>query len=333
MTFSVFFDILRDLKHLKSEFRIQRTMAYLQYLLLRSLGLFVNLLPEGFSLWVGRQLGRIAFYLDRDRRQVALQNLRTAFSQEKSEKEIHLIAQRTFMNLGMTAVEFFRIPKMDVENVKKKVTVEGLENAQEVLNNKKKGVLLLLSHFGNWELMGMIPKIMHHPVSVIAKPVKNSRIDRWVTDIREGAGVKVIPSEKGGKKVIEALRENRLVGILIDQRAKRSEGIWVDFFGKKAPTTPAVAVLAARIGVPVIPVFMIRNGNRQHRLVVKEPLKLVKTGEIKKDVEANTQLMNQTLESMIRQYPDQWFWVHRRWERKMRVRHRASREAGKRGLR
>ena len=236
------------------------------------------------------------------------------------------------MNLGMTAIEFFRIPRMDVENIKKKVTVEGLENAEEVLNNKKKGILLLLSHFGNWELMGVIPKIMNHPISVIAKPVKNSRIDRWVTNIREGAGVKVIPAEKGGKKVIEALRDNRLVGILIDQRAKRSEGIWVDFFGKKAPTTPAVAVLAARIGVPVIPVFMIRSGNRQHRLIVKEPLKLAKTGEIKKDVESNTQLMNQTLESMIRQYPDQWFWVHRRWERKIRVRHRTSREVRKRGL-
>jgi KDO2-lipid IV(A) lauroyltransferase len=170
--------------------------------------------------------------------------------------------------------------------------------------------------------MGVMPRIMNHPISVIAKPVKNSRIDRWVTDIREGAGVRVIPAERGGKKVMEALRENRLVGILIDQRAKRSEGIWVDFFGKKVPTTPAVAVLAVRTGAPVVPVFMIRNGNRQHRLVVKEPLKLVKTGEIKKDVEVNTQLMNQTLESMIRQYPDQWFWVHRRWERKKKVRTR-----------
>ena len=264
----------------------------------------------------------MVYYLDRDHRQVAVQNLRTAFSHEKSEKEIHLIAQRTFMNLGMTAVEFFRIPKMEAENVKKKVTVEGLENAEEVLNNMKNGILLLLSHFGNWELMGVIPKIMNHPISVIAKPVKNSRIDRWVTNIREGAGLKVIPAEKGGKKVIGALRENRLVGILIDQRAKRSEGIWVDFFGRKAPTTPAVAVLAVRTGAPVVPVFMIRAGNREHRLVVKEPLKLVKTGEIKKDVEANTQLMNQTLESMIRQYPDQWFWVHRRWERKMKVRPR-----------
>ncbi len=305
-------------------------LAYLQYVLLRSFGLFVNLLPEGLSLWLGRQLGRMAYCLFRDRRGIALQNLRTAFGQEKSEEEIHQIAQRTFMNLGMTAVEFFRIPMMNAEDMKQKVTVEGLENAEKVLDNEKTGALLLLSHFGNWELMGVIPRIINHPISVVAKPVKNSRIDRWVTQIREGVGLTVISTEKGGRRIIEALRENGIVGILIDQRAKRSECIWVDFFGRKAPTTPAVAVLAARKGVPVIPVFMVRNGDRRHRLVVKEPLRLVKTGDIKKDTETNTQLMNQTLESMIRQYPDHWFWVHRRWERKRRVRHRVAKEAGNR---
>jgi KDO2-lipid IV(A) lauroyltransferase len=119
--------------------------------------------------------------------------------------------------------------------------------------------------------------------------------------------------------VIQALSQNRLVGILIDQRAKRSEGIWADFFGKKVPTTPALAVLAMRSGSPVLPVFMIRNGFQKHRLLIKEPLELIHTSDIKKDVETNTQLFNHTLESMIRQYPDQWFWVHRRWERKKRV--------------
>ncbi len=304
--------------------------AYLQYLSLRGFSFFVNLLPEGPSLWLGRQLGRTAFSLFRDRRGIALRNLRAAFGYEKSEEEIQQIAQQTFVNLGMTAVEFFRIPKMDAEDVKQKITVEGLENAEKVLDNEKKGALLVLSHFGNWELMGVIPRIINHPISVIAKPVKDSRIDRWVTHIREGAGLTVIQAEKAGRRIIGALRENGIVGILIDQRAKRSECIWVDFFGKKAPTTPAVAVLAARTGVPVIPVFMVRIGNRRHRLVIKDPLRLVKTGDPKKDAETNTELMNRSLESMIRQYPDHWFWVHRRWERKKRTRHRLAKETRRR---
>ena len=300
--------------------------AYLQYLIIRGFSFFINLLPEDFSLWLGRQLGRLAFYLDREHQTVALENLHIAFGQEKSEREIYAIAKRTFQNLGMTAIEFFRIPRMDVEAFKKKVEIEGREILDESLG-KKSGGFLLISHFGNWELMGFMSKLLQNPVAVIARPLKKNRwVDRMVFEIRKAAGLEVIPVEKARSKVIRALSQNRLVGILIDQRAKRSEGIWVDFFGRKASTTPALAVLAMRTGAPILPVFMIRNGYRKHRLIFKEALQLIDTGDIKKDVEANTQLINNTLESMIRQYPDQWFWVHRRWERKKRAhqtRHRA----------
>jgi KDO2-lipid IV(A) lauroyltransferase len=296
-------------------------VAYLIYLILRGFSSFINLLPEKFSLWVGRQLGNVMYYLDVEHRKVAIQNLHIAFGQEKSEEEIRFIAKKNFQNLGMTAVEFFRIPRMDVENFKKNLIVEGLDKAIELLK-RKGGILLLVSHFGNWELMGLMSKVIGNPIMVIAKPMKNRYIDRFITEIRKEAGLEVIPPEKASRKVIRALSENRAVGILIDQRAKRSEGVWADFFGRKAPTTPGLALLALKTGAPVLPVFMIRNGFQKHRLLIKEPLELIHIGNVKKDVEANTQLINHTLESMIRQYPDQWFWVHRRWERKKRVQHR-----------
>lgn len=299
-------------------------MAYLSYLILRGFSLLVNLVPEGFSLRIGRQLGRIAFRLDREHQRVALQNLRIAFGQEKSEEEIHTIARETFQNLGMTAVEFFRIPRMDMATFQRRVNVEGLDEAQKLLRGKK-GVLLLLSHFGNWELMGMMSKVVGHPIMVIAKPIKKNRwVDRWITEIRTEAGLEVIGTQKASRRVLRALSQNRVVGILVDQRAKRNEGVWADFFGRKAPTTPALAILAMKTGAPVLPVFMVRNGFQKHRLLIKEPLPLVNTGDIKKDVETNTQMMNHALESMIRQYPDQWFWVHRRWERKESHRSRHS---------
>jgi len=294
-------------------------IAYFQYLIVKGFSLFINLLPENLSLWVGWGLGWMAFHLARERQKVALQNLHIAFDQEKSKREIHAIAKRTFQNLGMTAVEFFRIPRMDVETFKRKVEVVGREIAEEVLYNKK-GALLLLSHLGNWEMMGLMSKVLENPIMVIARPIKKNRwLDRMVSEIREATGLEVISTGKASRKVIQALSQNRLVGILIDQRAKRSEGVWVDFFGRTASTTPALAVLAMRTGSPVLPVFMIRNGYRKHRLLVQEPLQFADTGDVKKDVETNTQLINHTLESMIRQYPDQWFWVHRRWERKKRV--------------
>ncbi len=294
-------------------------IGYLQYLLLKGFGLFINLLPEGFALWCGKQLGSLFFHLDWERRKVALENLRIAFAGEKSERELRAIARGTFQNLGMMAVEFFRIPKMDVETFKKRVKIERLEQALNLLT-KGKGMLLLLSHFGNWEMMGIMSKLIGDSIMVIAKPMKkNKRIDQFITKIRNAAGLEVVSSIKASRTVIKALSQNRVVGILIDQRAKRSEGVWADFFGKKAPTTPGLAVLAMKTGAPVVPVFMVRNGFGKHRLIIQEPLDLVHTGDIKKDVEANTQLFNHTLESMIRQYPDQWFWVHRRWERKKRA--------------
>ena len=297
-------------------------IAYFQYLIVKGFSLFINLLPENLSLWVGRGLGWMAFHFVRERQKVALQNLQIAFGQEKSKEEIRAIAKRSFQNLGMTAVEFFRIPRMDVKTFKKRVKMEGLEEALGLLE-KKKGALLLIGHFGNWELMGLMSKVIGHPIMVIAKPMKkNQWMDQFITRIRNRGGLEVISNIKASRKVIQALSQNRVVGILIDQRAKRSEGIWADFFGRKAPTTPALAVLAMKTGAPVVPVFMIRNGLQKHRLLIKEPLELIHTGDIKKDVEANTQLFNHTLESMIRQYPDQWFWVHQRWERKKRVHHR-----------
>jgi KDO2-lipid IV(A) lauroyltransferase len=296
--------------------------SFLIYLVLRTFSFVDNLLPEDFALWLGRQLGKGIYYLDVEHRKVAIQNLHTAFGQEKSAIEIRGIAKRTFQNLGMMTIEFFRIPKMDMKVFKRKVKIEGLAEALALLK-KKKGALLLISHFGNWELMGLMSKVIGSPIMVIAKPMKrNEWVDQFITKIRNASGLEVISTINASRKVMKALSQNRVVGTLIDQRAKRSEGIWIDFFGRKAPTTPGLAVLAMKTRAPVLPVFLVRDGFHKHRLIIKEPLSLIHTGDIKKDVEANTQLFNHTLESMIRQYPDQWFWVHRRWERKARVYHR-----------
>ena len=294
---------------------------YLIYLILKVFSLLINLLPEGFVLWIGRQLGSVYYYLDWEHRRVAFQNLHLAFGHERSENQIRRIAKKTFQNLGMMAIEFFRIPKLDTEGFERKVSVEGLDGALKLLE-KKKGGLLLIGHFGNWELMGFMSKVIGNPILAIAKPIKQKRIDQWITGIRRVAGLELLPPKNASQKVIQALSQNRLVGVLIDQRAKRSKGVWADFFGKKVPTHPGLAVLALKTGAPVIPVFMVRNGFQKHRLMIKEPLKLIQTGDFKKDIEANTQLFNDTLESMIRQYPDQWFWIHRRWERKKRARQR-----------
>jgi len=294
-------------------------VGYFIYLVLKGFSFLINLFPERFALWVGRQMGNAAYYLDWEHRNVAFQNLRIAFGQEKSEEERRSIAKRNFQHMGMMVIEFFRILGMDAETYKRKVTVEGLEEALKLLE-KKKGGLLLIGHFGNWELMGFMARVIGHPVLAVAKPIKrNERLYRFIQEIRDKAGLHLISPENATQKVVHALSENRLVGIMIDQRAKRRRAVWVEFFGKKAPTTPGLAVMAIRSGAPVVPVFMIRHGFQKHRLVVKKPIELLLTGDTEKDVEINMQRFTRVLELMVREYPDQWVWIHRRWERKKGV--------------
>jgi KDO2-lipid IV(A) lauroyltransferase len=292
------------------------------YLIIRIFGFFINLLPDEFTLWIGRQLGNLMYGLDVKHRKIALQNLHLAFGDEKSEEEMRSIARKNFQNLGMMAIEFFQIPKMDMETYEKKVTVVGLAKALKVLEEKK-GALLLLGHFGNWELMAPMARVIQKPILAIAKPIKkNPRLDRWIIRTRNEIGLEIIPPVNATQKVVQGLSENKIVGILFDQRGKRSKGVWADFFGRKVPTTGGLAVMAFRSGAPVLPVFMIREGFQKHRLIIKDPLPLVETGDMRKYVEMNTQLFNDTLESTIRQYPDQWLWIHRRWERKRKSRRR-----------
>jgi len=222
----------------------------------------------------------------------------------------------------MMAIEFFQIPKIDMEAYQKKVEVEGLDKALKVLEQNR-GALLLLGHFGNWELMVPMSRIIKKPILAIAKPIKrNPWLERWIMQSRERIGLEIIPPVNATQKVVQALSRNYLVAILFDQRGKRSKGIWADFFGRKVPTTPGLATMALKSGAPVLPVFMVREGFEKHRLIIRDPLELIHTGNYKQDVEANTQLFNRVLESIIRQYPDQWLWIHRRWERKKRSRRR-----------
>lgn len=294
--------------------------AYLIYLIIRVFGVIINLLPEGVALWIGRQIGYLMYLVDFEHRKVAMENLKIAFGQEKSEAERRFIAKKCFQNLGMMAIEFFRIPRMDIETYQKKVTVEGLEQALKVLDEGR-GALLLLGHFGNWELMALMSQVINRPILAIAKLIKNNPwLERWIIQSREKIGLKIIPPRNATLKVLEALSRNQIVAILFDQRGRRSKGIWADFFGRKVPTTPGLATMAIRSGAPVIPVFMVRERYDKHHLVIKEPLPLIHSGDFQRDVEANTQLFNQVLETIIRQYPEQWLWIHRRFERKSRRR-------------
>jgi len=271
---------------------------------------FARLSPSAAG-HVGIILGDIYRILDRRHRRIARQNLRLAFGDTISEKEINRITKEVFRNIGQTAVEFFQIPTLTYDKALDIITPEHRERLDDCLRAGK-GVVLLASHFGNWELMATAGAVAGYKISAVARPLDDPDLEKIVREIRESSGLQIIPRRTSALAIVRTLKRNQIVGILADQNT-RKQNVFVDFFGTKAATTPGPALLALRTGAELVPVFMLREGPGKHRLIVEKPVEVVRTGDQEADVVATTQKCANTLEEYVRKYPSQWFWVHRRW--------------------
>ena len=227
--------------------------------------------------------------------------------------EIILIAKGVYRNMAVIAAEFFDLPWLDEERIRETVEVEGLEHCVEALK-KKRGLLMVGAHFGNWELQAIAFSLIFRPILFLYRPLDNLFLDRLVTSVRSITGNRPLAKKKAMRQMLLTLRANGIVGLLIDQNWSWQEGVFVDFFGQPACTSDGVARLAMHTEAPVIPGFIVRREDGKYRIVIGEAIALVNTGERKKDVLINTQNFTRIVEDMIRKYPDQWFWVHQRWK-------------------
>lgn len=260
---------------------------------------------------VGIVLGDLGRILDARHRRVARHNLRMAFGDTKSDEEIDRIVKDVFRNVGQTAVEFFRIPSLTYEQGIKVITPEHRERLDACLEAGK-GVVLLASHFGNWELMAAAGAIAGYKISAVARPLDDPDLEKITRQIRESSGLKMMPRRTSALGIVRKLKRNEVIGILADQNT-RKENVFVNFFGIKAATTPGPAMLAMRTGAALVPAFMLREAPGRHRLIIEKSIEVVQTGDMEADVIATTQKCADVLEEYVRKYPGQWFWVHRRW--------------------
>jgi len=273
-------------------------------------------LSPASSARLGIVLGDIARLLDKRRREVARRNLRMAFGNAKSEEEINQIIRGVFRNIGQTAVEFLQIPTLTLDKAQAMITPDHRERLDECLRAGR-GVVLVASHFGNWELMAAAGALAGYKISAVARPLDDPVLDKIVGKIRESSGLEVLSRRTSALAVVRRLKRDGIVGILADQNT-RKQNIFVDFFGIKAATTPGPALLALRTGAALVPAFMMRDGPGKHRLILEEPIPVVRTGNEEADIIATTQKCVDVLERYVRQYPSQWLWVHRRWRTRPR---------------
>jgi len=269
-------------------------------------------LPLEWGLAYGAFLGRLVFDAFRVRRKVTLENLRNALGEGTTEVERVRIGRGAYMNFGRFMIEYARFPLLTSENVGSLLTFRGLEHLDGALE-RGKGVLIIPGHFGNWELLGVSFQLIGYKMNFLVGEQHNRAVDDLMNDLRAGTGVGIIPKGYSMRGVIQALRRNELVAFLADQDARR-HGVFVDFFGRPTSTPKGPAAFALKTGALIIPTFIIRKDAGKHEVVLEEPIEAVPSDDPEEDVRRYTQAHASVLETYIRDYPDHWFWPHKRWK-------------------
>jgi KDO2-lipid IV(A) lauroyltransferase len=255
----------------------------------------------------------LGFRLAGRQRRAGIRNLTMAMPQ-LDDQERHAILRGSFSSLGRLLVEFSHFPDLNKSNIADHVVYDGFEHYENAVK-RGRGVIFLTGHFGAWELSCYAHSLYGHPMKFIVRELDNARVERLIESYRGRAGNTPIEKRNASRDILRALRNNETIGILVDQNTTRDEGVFVDFFGIPAATTPAIATLALRTGAAVVPGFLIWDRKiRKHRLHFDPAMELITTGDPARDILENTQACNAVLEKMIRLYPDQWLWIHRRWK-------------------
>lgn len=285
---------------------------YYLYYLGKAAAFKFYILPLNVGLYIGKLLGALAFCILARYRNVTIENLQAAFGKEKTKNEIRGIAKRVFENLAKNTVELVNFPKINKDNIKKLVQVENIDRLNKAFELGK-GVIILTSHFGNWELVGVTLRLWGYQGVVIVRRIYFDKYDKYLNRLRKVHDVDIIYRDESPKRMLRVLKENKIVGVLADQDVDSVDGVFVNFFGRPAYTPIGPVALAKASGAALVPTFIIRR-NGKHTLVIEEPIKLADTGDKEKDIATNTQAWSNVVESYIRRYPDQWVWMHRRWK-------------------
>ncbi len=263
--------------------------------------------PLAVSYWLARCYARLLDLTLSRLRRVALDNLAMALPALSRDEHARII-DGVFRSIARLLVTFARFPRMDRANIGQWIRYEGFEHFEHAIE-RGKGVLFATAHLGNWELSAFAHALLTAPMHVVVRPLDNPRIDALVVRRRTMSGNRLIEKKNFARGILQALGANEAVGILIDQNASLDTGVFVDFFGVPACAGAGFARLAAHTGAAVIPGFALWSES-ERRFVLHFYPEVPMSGDLQQD----TARIHAVLERVIREYPDQWLWIHRRWK-------------------
>jgi KDO2-lipid IV(A) lauroyltransferase len=262
---------------------------------------------------MGARIARILFAMTPKLRNIAEFNLKLAFP-DWTDAQRAAALRGMVRSLGWMAAEFARMQCYTRENIEEIIVLDGNENFLEG-QRRGKGVLFLTAHMGAWELSSYAHALYGYPLHYMARPLDNARLDALVNRYRGLSGNAPIFKNESARAMLKILRGAGTIGILADQNTLPEEGAFVDFFGTPACTTTGIARIALHTGAAVVPGYAVWDeALKKYRLRFEPPLELIRTGDAERDILENTQRFAKVTEEIIREYPEQWVWVHARWK-------------------
>ncbi len=283
-----------------------------EYAGLRVLMSLTRRLAPARAARLGDVLGALVFHVTGMRKKLVMEHMARVFGLTGDSDELRDMSRSVYRQLGRTAVEHARLLSGRTADLRDRLSVSGEEYIARAREGGR-GVILITGHFGYWELLGATVALLGYPITVVAKKLHNPAVDRLVHAGRERMGMAVATMDSAPSAVFKALRRNECVGLLADQDAG-SGGVFVDFLGRRASTYQGPALFALRTGSPIVPCFIIRSGPERHRVCFEAPIEAIPTGDEPADIARITQAYTDVLARYIMDYPDHWFWVHRRWK-------------------
>ena len=226
-----------------------------EYAALVAVATVIRLCPWPVTRALGRALGRTFYLLDGAHRRLTIENLQAAFP-ARSLEECRTLAKATFQHFGRLALDLLKFQTLTPAAMLEMVDVSGAERVEQA-QARGRGTLFLTGHFGFWEIQALAHGLRFGPMSVMARPLDNPHLHDFLERARTTTGNSVIYRRGALRRVFRTLAANGAVGILIDQHVQSRDAVHVDFFNRPASTTAALAVLAARTGAPVIPLFAL----------------------------------------------------------------------------
>jgi len=273
-----------------------------------------RILPIEVARALAKAVGTLGWLLDARHRRVAMGNLDQAYGDEMTGSEKRRLVRRVFQHFAMVVPESVKAAQLITkETIDKYVEFSDSAAIDEAMTSKGGG-LVVTAHLGNWEVLGMYASARGYAMTTIARTLDNPLLDKLLVAYRERYGQKIVPKNRALRAMMRVVKQGGLLVFVADQNA-RTDHVFVDFFGHSAATVRSIAVLALRSGLPICMGFCVRQGKRfRYRVDCGEPIWPESTGDEEADILRITQAFTSRIESHVRQYPDQWLWLHRRWK-------------------